>query len=63
MNTTFVTIIMELVGCEVGEGRETGFGGGCRWSLSSQSMEVWNFASTLSMYLLDMVLRNGESLT
>ena len=54
---------MELVGCEVGEGRETGFGGGCRWSLSSQSMEVWNFASTLSMYLLDMVLRNGESLT
>jgi len=36
---------------------------GGRWELSGQSMEVWHFASTLSMCLLDMVLRNGGSLT
>jgi len=24
MNTTFVTIVMELAGCEIGEGRKTG---------------------------------------
>jgi len=49
---------MELVGCEMGEGRKTGWGRG-----ADGSREVWNFTSTLSICLLEMVLRNGGSLT
>jgi hypothetical protein len=62
VNTIFIAIIMELAGCEMDEGGRLDEAG-CSWELSGQSMKVWNLTSTLSMCLLDVVHRNGESLT